>query len=78
MRYGLGKFIGAKTLWFQPMLEVNNGDTFGLLSAFEWMRGKEFKKIVFTLDAKGVVYSFHSSMQDNTELESIIASRRAI
>jgi len=66
-------FIGAKTLWFRPILEVNNGDILGLLSAFKWIWDMKFKQIVFTLDAKGVVYSFNSSMQDNTELESIIA-----
>lgn len=60
------------------MLEVNNGETLRLLSAYEWMWNTEFMQIVFTLDAKGVVYSFNSSMQDNTELESIIASCRAI
>jgi len=60
LRDELGMFIGAKTIWLQPIMPVDIGEALGLLAAMEWVRELEFKKVIFCLDSKGVVDSLNS------------------
>ncbi|XP_024628604.1 uncharacterized protein [Medicago truncatula] len=72
LRDEFGMFIGAKTIWLQPIMSVDIGEASGLLAAMEWVRELEFKKVIFCLDSKGVVDSFNSHVRDDTELGSIL------
>lgn len=51
-----GVFIGAKTHWISPILDVSLGEAMSLLLAIKWVRELGFTNIIFELDAKVAGY----------------------
>lgn len=47
-------FMGAKTIWLQPIMSIDKGEALELLAAMKWVRELEFKKIIVCLDSKVV------------------------
>jgi hypothetical protein len=78
LRDEFGMYMGAKSMWFQPLMDVRIGEAVGLLSAIEWMQELEFKQVVFSLDAKSIVDSFNMYTHDRTELGSILSNCRSM
>ncbi|AES72451.1 hypothetical protein MTR_3g090920 [Medicago truncatula] len=39
-------FMGAKTIWLQPIMSIDKGEALELLAAMKWVRELEFKKII--------------------------------
>jgi len=76
LRDKFGMFIGAKTIWLQPIMSVDIGEALGLLAAMEWLRELEFNKVIFCLDSKREVDSLNSQVRDDTKLGSILARCR--
>jgi len=76
LRDEFGMFIGAKTIWLQPIMSVDIGEALRLQAAMEWVRELEFKKVICCLDSKGVVDSLNSQVRDDTKLGSILARCR--
>jgi len=68
----------AKIEWYTLVYEVHVGETFGLLSALEWVHQLHLGPIDFELDAKKVVDSFSSAHQDVREFEMIIHNCKTI
>lgn len=69
-------FMGAKTIWLQPIMSIDKGEALELLAVMEWVRELEFKKVIVCLDSKVVVDSFNTHVRDDTELGSILARCR--
>jgi hypothetical protein len=78
LRDEFGMYMGAKTMWFQPLMDVRIGEVVGLLSVIERVQELEFKQVVFSLDAKSIVDSFNMCTHDRTELGSILSNCRSM
>lgn len=63
-----GIFLGAKTCWFKPIVDVHMGESTGLCFALSWMKDLRYDKVIFELDSKlHVVDGLHSPNIDLTE-----------
>lgn len=67
-----GCFCLAKTCWISPILNVDEGEAYGLLTAINWILELQLENVIFELDSKRVVDSFGSRMRDFTNFGSII------
>ncbi|MCH93703.1 cytochrome P450, partial [Trifolium medium] len=59
-----GRFVLAKTEWYSPLLDVDVGESMGLLSAVTWVKELHLNSVVFELDSKHVVDSFNRNELD--------------
>jgi len=52
------------TSWSAPLLDVPEGEALGLLYAIRWAKKHNFNNVIFELDSKRVVDSFHNTRND--------------
>jgi len=71
-----GRLVKAITSWSAPVLDVSEGEALSLLYAIRWAKEQNFNKVIFELDSKRVVDSFHSTRNDVFDLGAIIRECR--
>jgi len=71
-----GSFVLAKIEWILPILKVDEGEDLGILFAIRWLKDLHINNVIFELDSKRVVDSFHSNCRDEYELGAIIRECR--
>ena len=74
----MGLFVGAKTLWLEPLMSVRVGEAKALLDAILWSIELGFDRIIFSIDAKYVADSFNSWTHDRTKYGDIIRQCRCL
>ncbi|XP_045802565.1 uncharacterized protein LOC123896188 [Trifolium pratense] len=76
LRDEFGMFMGARTLWYQPVTTVAIGEVLRLLAAIDWVKELTFENVIFCEDSKEVADSLYSDERDATELGSILTRCR--
>ena len=66
-----GQFMGCFASKHGVLL-VREAEVYGLREAITWVLGLNLSFVVFELDAKTVIDSFHSSTYDDSEFGSVI------
>jgi len=64
--------VRARTNWSTPLVDVTEGEAIGLLYAIRWATEQNLNNVIFELDSKRVVDSFHSTRNDVSDLGAII------
>lgn len=73
LRVEFGNFLGAKTHWFQFIINVRMGEVvWALVFAMSWMKYLKLENIIFKLDSKVVDDNMLSRCEDITEFGAII------
>lgn len=74
-----GLFVGDKTIWLQPIMEVSLGEAVALLKALEWIKELGFQDVIFSHGSKTIIDDFNSSVNnfniDNVSIPLLNASR---
>ncbi|AET04384.1 hypothetical protein MTR_8g088220 [Medicago truncatula] len=73
-----GCYVLAKTEWMSPLLDVDLGETLGLLSVMYWVHDLELGIVDFELDSKTVVDSLYGSKSGISNFSTVINDCRCI
>jgi len=65
-------FVLAKIDWFSPLCDVTLGEAVGLHTTLQWVSDLQFDNVDFVLDSQQAVDSFHTEVDDDSELGCII------
>lgn len=71
-----GSFVLTKIEWFSPILKVDECEALGLLLAIRWLKELNINNVIFELDSKKVVDSYHSNRRDQSDIGAIIRECR--
>jgi len=67
-----GHYVLAKTEWMSPLLDVDLGETLGLLSAMYWVRDLQLGIVDVELDSKTMVYNLYGSKSGVSNYSTVI------
>lgn len=73
-----GRFALAKIEWLTPLLNVDLGDTLGLLSALHWVCDLQFRTVDFEFDSKTMVDSLYGGKSGVSNYSAVIDDCRCL
>jgi len=68
--------VHARTNWFTPLCDVAIEEAVGLHMTLQWISDFQLDNVNFVLDLQQVVDSFHTRVDDDSELGCIITTCR--